>query len=96
MGWTGVIITALAIVTKNTQWFIYSQLIGAISALLYDRFLIRRFSISSLIAFSIGVLAAIVSSEWILYSSILARTINYQLVFISMLRSGRFRPDQGK
>ncbi len=81
LGCGGTLINAISLLLQNTNIFLISQLIGSLTGLQYDKFLIGKYTAISLLASGITVLSCILQNEWIFYGSTALRTINYQCVF---------------
>jgi hypothetical protein len=85
-GWSGVVVSAAAIMTKDTGLFLVSQIIASISAFLWGRWLQhKKVTIDLVISFVLTVVSAITKDPWWMYAAILARAIGYQLTFERVL-----------
>lgn len=79
-GWIGIAIGLIAIVNKNIELFLIWQLVGNISAFLWTNYLQRKISWDTVLSLVIAVVAVITKEPFILYTSILVRSISYQFV----------------
>jgi hypothetical protein len=81
-GWSGVVVSAAAILTKDTGLFLISQIVASISAFLWGRWLQgKKVTPDLVLSFCLTVVAAITKDPWWMYMAILARAIGYQLTF---------------
>jgi hypothetical protein len=71
----------IGIALKNTDIFLWSQFLGSITALLYDRFLLGRYTKLALIVAVVGVASTVTGSEFLFYAGIGARSLYYQISF---------------
>ncbi|MGL5079668.1 MAG: hypothetical protein ACRDBG_28050 [Waterburya sp.] len=81
LGCGGVITNLISLLLQNTNIFLVSQLIGSLSGLQYDKFLVGKYTWISLLASSITALSCMLQDEWLFYGATALRTINYQCVF---------------
>ena len=81
LGCGGILTNAISLLLQNTNIFLISQLIGSLSGLQYDRFLVGKYTPMSLLASSITALSCVTQNEWLFYGATALRTINYQCVF---------------
>ncbi len=81
LGCGGVLINTISLLLQNTNIFLISQLIGSLTGLQYDKFLLGKYTAISLLASGITALSCVLQDEWLFYASTALRTINYQCVF---------------
>lgn len=81
IGIVGVLINFVGISLKDTEIFLWSQLLGAITALLYDRFLLGRYTRLAMVVAAVGVASTISGSEFLFYAGIGVRSFYYQVSF---------------
>lgn len=81
LGCGGATVNAISLLLQNTNIFLISQLIGSISGLQYDKFLVGKYTWISLLASGITAISCVLQDEWLFYGATALRTINYQYIF---------------
>ena len=81
LGCGGALTNVISLLAQNTNIFLISQLIGSLTGLQYDKFLLGKYTRISLLASGITALSCVLQSEWLFYGATALRTINYQCIF---------------
>lgn len=81
LGCGGALTNVFSLLLRNTNIFLISQLIGSLTGLQYDKFLIGKYTRISLLASGVTALSCVLQDEWLFYAAAALRTINYQSVF---------------
>jgi hypothetical protein len=87
--WLGIGLNLVAIFYGNTTLVLIGQFIAAISGALWAVFIQNKLSIDIVISTLLGFIACITQEPFWLYSSMLVRSISYQLVFERTVRMRR-------
>jgi putative flippase GtrA len=87
-GWTGIVSTAIAIACQDKPIYLLAQLISITSGFLWSLLLNKKLTWDLILSLVLSAAATVLQSEWVLYSSALARSISYQLILARLIRSG--------
>lgn len=85
-GWGGFTINILAILTHNIALVLVGQLVAAVSAFLWQRYLQNKVTPDIIVSLGLTVVAALTGEQFWLYSAMLARSFSYQLVFENVVK----------
>lgn len=80
-GIAGVMVNFVGIALKDTNIFLWSQCLGSLTALLYDRFLLGRYTKLAMIVAVVGVASTVTGSEFLFYAGVGIRSFYYQVSF---------------
>ncbi len=80
-GWGGFTINLVAILTYQLPLLLIGQLVSAISAFLWSRFLQRKVTWDLIGSLLLTAMAAITGEQFWLFAAMLCRSFSYQLVF---------------
>jgi hypothetical protein len=80
LGFSGIVINAYALYTGNTALFLLGQVIAVGSGQAFGIYLQKSISWDGILSFALGIWAAFTGDPVWMYWSMLARSINYQLV----------------
>lgn len=89
VGWSGIAINAIAICTKNTDLFLIGQIVAALSAFLWSRWMQKAVTWDLVLSLALTAIAAIVRDPFVMYAAMSVRAISYQFQFERMVRDRR-------
>ena len=87
VGWVGIVVNLYAIVTQQMYVFLVGQLISAIAAFLWAMWLQNKLTIDLVLALLLTVVAVITKNTFVMYASMLVRSLSYQFQFERMVKS---------
>ncbi len=94
VGWSGIVLNAIAIGTRNTYLFLIGQIVATTSAFLWARWIQKSITWDLVLSLALTTIAAICREPFIMYAAMLVRSISYQLVFERMVRERRDNDDR--
>jgi hypothetical protein len=89
VGLLGILLTMVAIPTKNIQLYLIAQVVSIFSGFLWCCLFNGKVTWEVLLSLGLSVSAAIIKDEWLLYTSALARSVSYQFILIRQMKEDK-------